>query len=157
MLILVRQRGSLFEQIIRALKEADIPVAGADRMVLTEHIAIMDLIALADALLLPEDDLALAAVLKSPLFGLTEEHLFDIAWNRGALSLRAALFGKANDYADAADRLNDARPTRPCAKARSRSMRGCSGPAEAASAFLARLGTGSQRRARRISQPRARL
>ncbi len=28
-------------------------------MVLTEHIAVMDLIALADALLLPEDDLAL--------------------------------------------------------------------------------------------------
>ena len=54
-------------------------MAGADRMVLLEHIAIMDLIALADALLLPEDDLSLAAVLKSPLFGLTEEELFDIA------------------------------------------------------------------------------
>ena len=106
-LILVRQRGSLFEQIIRALKEAGIPVAGADRMVLTEHIAIMDLIALADALLLPQDDLALAAVLKSPLFGMTEEQLFNIAWNRGALSLRAALFGKANDYAEAADLLNN--------------------------------------------------
>ncbi len=104
-LILVRQRGRLFEEIIRALKDADIPVAGADRMVLTEHIAIMDLIALADALLLPQDDLALAAVLKSPLFGLTEEQLFDIAWNRGAQSLRAALFCKANDYAEAADRL----------------------------------------------------
>ena len=36
---------------------------------LTEHIAVMDLMALADALLLPEDDLALASVLKSPLFG----------------------------------------------------------------------------------------
>jgi ATP-dependent helicase/nuclease subunit A len=104
-LVLVRQRGRLFEEIIRALKDADIPVAGADRMVLTGHIAIMDLMALADALLLPQDDLALAAVLKSPLFGLTEEQLFDIAWNRGTQSLRAALFGKANDYAEAADRL----------------------------------------------------
>ena len=106
-LILVRQRGGLFEQIIRALKEAGAPVAGADRMVLTEHIAIMDLIALADALLLPQDDLALASVLKSPLFGLTEEQLFDIAWDRKALSLRAALFGKANDYAEAADLLKN--------------------------------------------------
>src|SRR5262249_22831039 len=69
-LILVRQRGPLFEAIIRALKDARIPVAGADRLLLTEHIAVMDLMALADALLLPQDDLALASVLKSPLFGL---------------------------------------------------------------------------------------
>ena len=69
--MLVRQRGPLFEAIIRALKDRGVPVAGADRLVLTEHIAVMDLIALADALLLPEDDLALATVLKSPLFGLT--------------------------------------------------------------------------------------
>src|SRR5205823_11933309 len=81
-LILVRQRGPLFESIIRALKDAAIPVAGADRLVLTEHIAVMDLIALADALLLPGDDLALATVLKSPLFGLDDQDLFDIAWER---------------------------------------------------------------------------
>ena len=94
-IVLVRQRGMLFESIIRALKAADIPVAGADRLVLTEHIAVMDLIALADALLLPEDDLALAAVLKSPLFGLSDDELFKIAWDRGALSLRAALSARA--------------------------------------------------------------
>ena len=89
-IVLVRQRGMLFESIIRALKAADIPVAGADRLVLTEHIAVMDLVALTDALLLPEDDLALAAVLKSPLFGLSDDELFKIAWDRGAFSLRAA-------------------------------------------------------------------
>ena len=77
MLILVRQRGALFEAIIRALKNEDIAVAGADRLVLTEHIAVMDLMVLADALLLPEDDLALATVLKSPLFGLDDDALFD--------------------------------------------------------------------------------
>ena len=69
-LVLVRQRGTLFESIIRALKDAEIAVAGADRLVLTEHIAVMDLMVLADALLLPDDDLALATVLKCPLFGL---------------------------------------------------------------------------------------
>ena len=84
MLILVRQRGPLFEAIIRALKHADIAVAGADRLVLTEHIAVMDLMVLADALLLPQDDLALATVLKSPLFGFDDEQLFDLAWNRKA-------------------------------------------------------------------------
>ena len=89
MLVLVRQRGPLFEAIIRALKNADVPVAGADRLVLTEHIAVMDLMALADCLLLPDDDLALASVLKSPLFGLTEEQLFELAWDRKG-SLRAS-------------------------------------------------------------------
>jgi ATP-dependent helicase/nuclease subunit A len=106
-LVLVRQRGPLFEAIIRALKASGIPVAGADRMILLDHIAVMDLIALADALLLPEDDLALACVLKSPLFGLSEDDLFAIAHDRKSLSLRAALFGKAGDFPDAADRLKD--------------------------------------------------
>lgn len=94
-LILVRQRGALFEAVIRALKEARIPVAGADRLILTEHIAVMDLMALADALLLPQDDLALASALKSPLFGFTDEDLYEIAYNRGALTLLESLLGKA--------------------------------------------------------------
>ncbi len=95
-LILVRQRGPLFEAIIRALKNAGVPVAGADRLVLTEHIAVMDLMALADCLLLENDDLALAAVLKSPLFGVIEEQLFELAWNRKG-TLRASLRSKADD------------------------------------------------------------
>jgi len=87
-LILVRRRGAQFEAIIRALKNAGIPVAGADRLVLTEHIAVMDLVALADVLLLPADDLALATVLKSPLFGLDDDALFALAHGRGEASLR---------------------------------------------------------------------
>ena len=70
MLVLVRRRGNAFDAVIQALKHAGIPVAGADRLKLTEHIAIIDLMNLADALLLPQDDLALAVALKSPLFGL---------------------------------------------------------------------------------------
>ena len=97
-LVLVRQRGPLFEAIIRALKDAGVPVAGADRLVLTEHIAVMDLMALADALLLPDDDLALASVLKSPLFGLSEQQLFTLAWNRQG-SLRNALRAEASEPA----------------------------------------------------------
>jgi ATP-dependent helicase/nuclease subunit A len=95
-LVLVRQRGPLFEAVIRALKNAGVPVAGADRMVLTGHIAVMDLMALADCLLLEDDDFALACVLKSPLFGLTEDQLFELAWNRKG-SLRNALRAKAGD------------------------------------------------------------
>ena len=102
-LVLVRQRGPLFEAVIRALKNANIPVAGADRLVLTEHIAVMDLLVLADAILLPQDDLALATVLKSPLFNLSEEDLFDLAWNRGKKPLRAALREKRLDLAQRLD------------------------------------------------------
>ena len=93
-LVLVRQRGSLFEAIIRALKNAKVAVAGADRLVLTEHIAIVDLMALADALLLPQDDLALAVALKSPLFGFDDDLLFDLAWNRRS-GLRETLAARA--------------------------------------------------------------
>ncbi len=89
-LVLVRRRGNIFDAIIQALKQANIPVAGADRLKLTEHIAIIDLMNLADALLLPQDDLALAVALKSPLFGLSEDDLFELAWARKG-SLREAL------------------------------------------------------------------
>jgi ATP-dependent helicase/nuclease subunit A len=106
-LVLVRRRGNLFDAVIQALKRAHIPVAGADRLKLTEHIAIIDLMNLADALLLPQDDLALAIVLKSPLFNLTEEELFALAWNRKG-SLRDALTADAaanGKFKDAVDRL----------------------------------------------------
>jgi ATP-dependent helicase/nuclease subunit A len=109
-LILVRQRGPLFEAIIRALKRENVLVAGADRLVLTEHIAVMDLMALADALLLPQDDLALATVLRSPLFGFEDDDLFAIAWQRDRLPLRAALARKAPErplFKDAAARLDE--------------------------------------------------
>jgi ATP-dependent helicase/nuclease subunit A len=89
-LVLVRRRGKLFDAVLQALKRAHIPVAGADRLKLTEHIAIIDLMNLADAILLPADDLALAVALKSPLFEITEEQLFTLAQGRKG-TLRAAL------------------------------------------------------------------
>lgn len=89
-LVLVRRREATFNAVIQALKYAGIPVAGADRLKLTEHIAVIDLMSLADALLLPRDDLALAVALKSPLFGLDDGDLLKIAPNRKG-SLREAL------------------------------------------------------------------
>ncbi|MBN8976305.1 MAG: double-strand break repair helicase AddA [Rhizobiales bacterium] len=89
-LVLVRRRETTFNAVIQALKYAGIPVAGADRLKLTEHIAVIDLMSLADALLLPRDDLALAVALKSPLFGLNDDDLLMIAPSRKG-SLREAL------------------------------------------------------------------
>ncbi|MHC2434370.1 double-strand break repair helicase AddA [Bradyrhizobium sp. USDA 4451] len=109
MLILVRRRGNAFDAVIQALKHAGIPVAGADRLKLTEHIAIIDLMNLADALLLPQDDLALAVALKSPLFGLDDDDLFKLAYQRRS-SLREALTAQASSderLAAALRRLED--------------------------------------------------
>jgi ATP-dependent helicase/nuclease subunit A len=108
-LILVRQRGALFDAVIRALTAAGIAVAGADRLLLLEHIAVMDLVVLADALLLPQDDLALATVLRSPLFDISDEQLFALAFERRG-SLWTALRDKAGDdpaFAEARARLGE--------------------------------------------------
>ena len=77
-LILLQKRGKLMPELVRALKERNVPVAGVDRLNLTDHIAIKDLMALIRFTLLPEDDLNLACLLKSPLIGLTEQQLFNV-------------------------------------------------------------------------------
>lgn len=107
-MVLVRRRGVFVAELVRALKAARIPVAGIDRMILTEQIAVRDLIALGEALLLPEDDLTLATVLKSPLVGLSEEDLLDLAYDRRERRLSAELRRRADDktaFGHAARRL----------------------------------------------------
>lgn len=81
-MILVRRRVGFVEELVRSLKTLDIDVAGVDRLVLIEHLAVMDLVALGRFLLLPEDDLNLATVLKGPLLGLDEDQLFRLANGR---------------------------------------------------------------------------
>jgi ATP-dependent helicase/nuclease subunit A len=82
-MVLVRRRNQFVGELLRALKTRRIPVAGADRLILAEHLAVQDLIALGRFLLFPEDDLTLATVLKGPLFGIDETTLFDLAYGRG--------------------------------------------------------------------------
>ena len=106
-LVLVRRRNVFVEALVRALKGLNVPVAGIDRMVLTEQLAVMDLIALGRVLLLPEDDLTLATLLKSPLIGLDEEELFALAHERAG-SLWAALTTRREErpsFAEAHRRL----------------------------------------------------
>lgn len=96
-LILVRRRNAFVGEMVRHLKARGVPVAGADRMVLTEQMAVMDLIALGRFVLLPEDDLTLATVLKGPLIGLDEHALFDLAWKREGSLWRALRAKSAED------------------------------------------------------------
>ncbi|WP_153770434.1 double-strand break repair helicase AddA [Labrenzia sp. CE80] len=74
-LVLVRKRGPFVEALNREMKSLGVPAAGSDRLILTDHIAVKDLAALGRFMLLPEDDLSLACVLKSPLIDLDDDDL----------------------------------------------------------------------------------
>ncbi len=102
-MILLPRREPFGSEIIRKLKERNVPVAGADRIKLTEQIAVMDLIALGRFVLLPQDDLNLAALLRSPLIGLSEEDLFVLGHARkgtlwSELSLQREKFAEAHAF-----------------------------------------------------------
>ncbi len=102
-----RKRGGFAPALVRALKNRAIPVGGIDRMVLADELPVQDMLALAAWLLLPDDDLNLAALLKSPLIGLDEVALFTLAHPRQG-SLHAALMahrGSATDFGRVADWL----------------------------------------------------
>ena len=89
-IVLVRKRGTFVAAMNAELKRRGLPAAGADRIALAGHIAVLDLLALGDVVLLPQNDLALAALLKSPLVGLDDDDLFALAHGRAG-SLWAAL------------------------------------------------------------------
>jgi ATP-dependent helicase/nuclease subunit A len=106
-MVLVRRRNAFVNALVRELKRKQIEVAGVDRLNLVEELAIQDLIAMARFALLPQDDLNLACLLKSPLVGLDEDKLFTLAWKRtghlwNALRTRAG----EKDFAEAHARLS---------------------------------------------------
>jgi ATP-dependent helicase/nuclease subunit A len=107
-MILLPRREPFGAEVIRRLKERGIAVAGADRIRLTEQIAVMDLIALGRFVLLPEDELNLAALLRSPMMDLSEEQLFDLAHHRKG-KLWEALVARRGEFAFAHDFLADIR------------------------------------------------
>ncbi|MBR6663295.1 MAG: double-strand break repair helicase AddA, partial [Alphaproteobacteria bacterium] len=86
-MILVQRRNSFVEELVRECKQIGVNIAGADKIKLLEQIAIQDLVSLGKFVLLPEDDLSLAEILKSPLFNLTDMDLQNICCNRGSQSL----------------------------------------------------------------------
>jgi len=104
-LILVRQRTAFFDAVIRNLKSVGVAVAGADRLKLKDAIAIKDLLSLARFTLLPSDDLSLAEVLKSPLFGFDDAALFEVAARRDGENLWQALQAKRADISDDLDKI----------------------------------------------------
>ncbi len=94
-LVLLRKRHPFAAPMVAALKARGIPVAGADRLKITEQLAVLDLMVLGDFLTLPEDDLSLATVLKSPLFGLDDDDLMKLAVDRKGAALWTRLLAAA--------------------------------------------------------------
>ncbi|WP_424943610.1 double-strand break repair helicase AddA [Aliiroseovarius crassostreae] len=109
-LVLLRKRSELFHEIIRACKQEGLPIAGADRLRIGGELAVKDLTALLAFLATPEDDLSLAAVLRSPLVGLTEDALFRLAHPRGKNTyLWRALRDQAELHGPIIDMLSELR------------------------------------------------
>ena len=108
-LILVQRRSELFFEIIRELKKKNLPVAGTDRLRISEELAVRDLAALLSFLAVESDDLSLAAVLKSPLFGLSEQDLYRIAASRDGKNLYRSLLEHEPSYRDVVRVLKDLR------------------------------------------------
>ena len=102
-MFLVQQRNVFVEEFIRACKDKGVQVAGIDKLKLLEQIAVEDLISLSKFLLLPEDDLSLAEVLKSPIFNLTDDDLFALCYKREGSLFYSIL--KKKEYAKLAEEL----------------------------------------------------
>lgn len=108
-LILVQRRSELFSEIIRACKKAELPIAGADRLKVGAELAVKDIAALLSFLATPEDSLALAEALKSPLFGWSEQMLFDLAHRRTGPHLWPALRDRKDEFPGTIEILDDLR------------------------------------------------
>lgn len=106
-MVLVRKRDRFIHALSRELKNRNIPVAGADRLLLTSHIAVQDLMAIARVALQPEDDLSLAALLKSPAFGFDEDSLFQLAANRPAGRSLLSALRQSEVATEAWERISD--------------------------------------------------
>lgn len=108
-LILLQRRSDLFSEIIRACKSRNLPIAGADRLRVGAELAVKDLASLLKFLATPEDSLALAEALKSPLFGWEEQQIFDIAHRRTEPFLWQALRARSEEFQSTRAVLDDLR------------------------------------------------
>ena len=96
-LVLFRKRSRLMAGLVSALHDVRVPVAGVDRLLLTEPYAVLDCLALMRFAVQPEDDLNLACLLASPFLGWNHEAVRQISGTRKG-SLWAAL-GASHDAA----------------------------------------------------------
>jgi ATP-dependent helicase/nuclease subunit A len=98
-MVLVQNRAGLGQALVADLKSRNVPVAGIDRLMLSKPLVVQDLLACARFAILPEDDLTLAGLLKSPLFGWSDSHLYQLATRRAhGVTLWSALRDQTDDF-----------------------------------------------------------
>ena len=88
-LILVRRRGTLASLLVARLHAEGVAVAGVDRLRLNAPLAVQDLLAAVRFAVQPEDDLTLASLLVSPLFGWSQDDLYALGFGRRSSLWRA--------------------------------------------------------------------
>ncbi len=103
-LILVRRRADLASLIVARLHAEKVPVAGVDRLRLTAPLAVKDLLAAVRFAVQREDDLSLAALLVSPLFGWSQDELYRVGFGRRGALIDAV---RAKGDADTGAALDD--------------------------------------------------
>jgi ATP-dependent helicase/nuclease subunit A len=78
-MILLRNRTNGFDKALaKFFHQYQIPFTSVSKIKFSENILIQDLLSAAKFVLLPHDDLNLACLLKSPIFAISEEELFEI-------------------------------------------------------------------------------
>ncbi|MCZ6909949.1 MAG: UvrD-helicase domain-containing protein, partial [Rickettsia endosymbiont of Ixodes persulcatus] len=101
-MILVRKRDKFSNNLIKELSKAKLKVEISDRINLKDHLSIMDLMSVAKFVLLPDDDLNLACLLKSPIIGINEQPLYELLINKKDESL----WDNLSSYHDIYEKLN---------------------------------------------------
>jgi len=81
-MILVRKRGTLASLMVARLQEEGVAVAGVDRLRLKAPLVVKDLLAAMRFAVQRDDDLTLASLLVSPIFGWSQDELFTVAHGR---------------------------------------------------------------------------
>lgn len=96
-MILLQQRAPLAVPMTNELKRRNIPVAGADRIVLPDFPIIRDFMNLIRFCMDTTDDYSLCCVLKSPLFRLNDAQLYEICNVRNAENLLRRAYDKNSE------------------------------------------------------------
>lgn len=93
-MILLQQRAPLAVPMTNELKRRNIPVAGADRIILPDFPIIRDFMNLIRFCMDTTDDYSLCCVLKSPLFALNDAQIYEICAVRNAENLSRRAYDK---------------------------------------------------------------
>ncbi|NJC06377.1 ATP-dependent helicase/nuclease subunit A [Sphingomonas kaistensis] len=142
-LVLVRSRANLAPLLVARLFERNVRTAGLDRLVLSEPLAVQDLLAAIRFAVQPLDDLNLANLLVSPLVGWSQEQLYELAGRERRRRLWEELghrSGERPDFTFARETLADLLRVADFTGPHAFLERILSGPLDGRRKLLARLG-----------------